>query len=120
MKTHKDLEVWKRALAYVTIIYKSTQSFPSEERYGLTSQIRRSAVSIPSNLAEGAARNSKKEWSYFLYIALGSASELETQLLIAMNLGFISPEKNDTLQTELATISKMIYGLIKFNKVTRG
>jgi four helix bundle protein len=116
MKTHKDLEVWKRSLVFVTVIYKSTQSFPGEERYGLTSQIRRSAVSIPSNIAEGAARNSKKEWVQFLYIALGSASELETQLLIAMNLGFITSEENNTLQTELQKISKMTYGLIKFNK----
>jgi four helix bundle protein len=116
MKTHKDLEVWKKSLAFVTAVYKNTHSFPAEERYGLTSQVKRSAVSIPSNIAEGAARNSKKEWIEFLYIALGSASELETQLLIALNLGFITSEENNTLQSELETISKMIYGLIKFNK----
>ncbi len=116
MKTHKHLEVWKRSLIFVTTIYKNTHSFPSEERFGLTNQIRRAAVSIPSNIAEGAARNSTKEWIQFLYIALGSASELQTQLIIAKNLEFISTEENNTLQSELESIAKMIYGLIKFNK----
>jgi len=71
-KTHRDLEVWKRGISFVTTIYKLTGSFPKEELYGLTSQIRRAAISIPSNIAEGAARKSNKEFIHYLYIALGS------------------------------------------------
>jgi four helix bundle protein len=86
---HKDLEVWKLSINFVTSIYKKTNSFPKEEIYGLTSQIRRAAVSIPSNIAEGAARRNKTEFRQFLYIALGSAAELETQLIISGNLNFL-------------------------------
>ena len=78
IRNHKDLEVWKKSMDLVSNIYKITESFPNKELYGLTNQIRRAAVSIPSNIAEGAARNSKKEFIQFLYIALGSLSELET------------------------------------------
>ena len=113
MKTHKDLDVWKKAIAYVASIYKTTSSFPKEELYGLTSQIRRSAVSIPSNIAEGAARNHDSEFRQFLYIALASASELETQMIISEMLGFVNNEKSQELIIELNTISKMIQGLIK-------
>jgi four helix bundle protein len=87
MKTHKDLKIWKEAMDMVTSVYKITVLFPKEEVYGLTSQIRRSAVSVPSNIAEGAGRNSEKEIKQILHIALGSLSELETQLLIAHNIG---------------------------------
>ena len=89
-----------------------TRGFPQEEQYGLSSQIRRSAVSIPSNIAEGAARNSDKEYKQFLYISLGSASELETQLLIAENLGFVTVGTN--LQNEISAIRKMLTGLISY------
>lgn len=83
MKTHKDLDVWKKSVDFVTIIYKETQSFPKEELYGLTSQMRRAAVSIPSNIAEGSARQGNKELVQFLYIALGSVVELDTQLIMS-------------------------------------
>lgn len=88
--THKDLDVWKLGIDLVERTYSLTKSFPKEEIYGLTSQIRRSAVSISSNIAEGAARNSKKEFLQFLYISLGSLSELETQLIIAQRLGYLT------------------------------
>ena len=88
--THKDLEVWKKAMDLVTHIYALTSQFPKEELYGLTSQIRRSAISIPSNIAEGAARQSRKEFIQFLHIASGSVSELETQVLLAARMGFVS------------------------------
>ncbi len=91
MKTHHDLDVWNKAIDYVTIIYKITSVFPKCELYGITSQIRRSAISIPY-IAEGAARHTVKEFYHFLSISLGSLSELETQLLIAKNLDYI---KND-------------------------
>jgi four helix bundle protein len=86
MKTHKDLKVWQESIRLVTTIYDKTKSFPKDEIFSLTSQIRRCAISIPSNIAEGAARESNKEFIRFLYIAQGSISELDTQLLIAYNL----------------------------------
>jgi four helix bundle protein len=113
MKTHKDLDVWKKAIEFVISIYKITKSFPKEELYGLVSQIRRSAVSIPSNIAEGAARNHDKEFLQFLYIALASSSELETQLIIANNLGFMDDAISKEIIDELNIISKMLQGLIK-------
>ena len=108
MKSHKDLVVWKNAISLVTAIYVASQEFPSSECYGLTSQIRRAAVSVPSNIAEGAARGSKKEFTRFLRIALGSLSEIETQLLIAANLTYL----NDTeeLDAEITQIRKMLLG----------
>ena len=113
MKTHKDLNVWKRAIAFVTYIYKTTEKFPKSELYGLSSQLRRAAVSIPSNIAEGAARNHDKEFLQFLYIALSSSVEVETQLIISHNLGFITKSELEELIEELDTIGKMIQGLIK-------
>ncbi|MGV0926013.1 four helix bundle protein [Empedobacter sp. ULE_I145] len=116
MKTHKDLDVWKKSVDFVTIIYKETQSFPKEEIYGLTNQIRRSAVSISSNIAEGVARNSDKEFIHFLYIALGSLMELDTQLLISKNINFISDSDYIILQAKIEEIGKIFNGLIKYRK----
>lgn len=116
MKTHKDLEVWKKAIEFVTVIYEQTQSFPKEEIYGLTSQMRRAAISIPSNIAEGAARKSDKEFVQFLYIALGSLVELDTQLIIGSNLEYINKEKFNTFQQQLDEIGKMLNGLISYRK----
>ena len=116
MKTHKDLKVWQESIELVTIIYDKTKSFPKDELFSLTSQIRRCAISIPSNIAEGAARESNKEYIRFLYIAQGSISELDTQLLIAKNLNFVSKEDHSRLTEKLAEIRKMLSGLIKFRK----
>lgn len=112
MKTHKDLDVWKKSIEFVSEIYQVTSSFPKEELYGLTSQIRRAAISIPSNISEGAARNHKKEFKQFLYISLSSCSEIETQIIIARNLGYIKLSQNNIL-SKLEIISKMLQGLIK-------
>lgn len=112
MRPHKNLKVWKKAIELITRIYEITGSFPVDEKFGLISQIRRSAISIPSNIAEGAARNSKKEFIQFLSIAQGSTSELETQLIISNNLGFLKNEEMGLLN-ELDEISRMIIGLIK-------
>ncbi|MGA1847606.1 four helix bundle protein [Deferribacter abyssi] len=109
VKSHKDLDVWKKSMDLATEIYKITKSFPKEEMYGLTSQIRRAVVSISANIAEGAARNSKKEFIQFLYISLGSLAELETELLIAKNIGYL---KNDSIFEEIKIIRKMLLGLI--------
>ena len=115
MKSHKDLIVWQKNMSLVKRLYEVTQTFPQEELFGITSQMRRAAVSIPSNIAEGYGRIYDKETVRFLSIALGSASELETQLLICDQLGFIkNPELGEllTLNTEilrmLASLSNKI------------
>ena len=113
VRTHRDLDVWKKSIDFVTIVYKTTESFAKSEIYGLTSQIRRSAVSIPSNIAEGATRKNKTEFKQFLYIALSSAAELETQLIIAKNLNYIEDNEFEVLLKELCAISRMTQGLIK-------
>ena len=113
MRTHKDLEVWKRSIEFVSRIYKITEFFPREEMFGLTSQLRRASVSIPSNIAEGAARNGKVVFRYFLYVSLSSAAEVDTQLIVAKNLGYIDKEDFTALLTELEIISKMLQGLIR-------
>ncbi len=99
-------------MSIVTEIYQLTKQFPDEEKFGLSSQLRRAAVSIPSNIAEGAARSSNKEFIHFLYISLGSLSELETQLLIANNLEYCQFD-NDIIEN-LVGIRKMLLGLIKY------
>lgn len=113
MKTHKYLEVWKRSIQMVTKIYKETTNFPKEELYGITSQIRRSAISVPSNIEEGAGRNYPKEFIQFLHISMGSLAELETQLIIANNLDYLSNEVFYKLNTLLIEIRSQLSGLIK-------
>ena len=113
MNSHKDLDVWKKAINFVSDIYKITESFPNSELFGLTNQIRRAAVSIPSNIAEGAARTSQKEFNQFLSVALGSSAEVETQLLIALNLQFISTDRYKELTVKIDDIRKMLIGLKK-------
>ncbi len=113
-KTHKDLDVWKFGMDLVVSIYKYTENFPEKEKFGLTSQIRRSSISIPSNIAEGAGRSSRQDYVRFLYISLGSASELETQIEIAKSLGYI--DNNKDLQNKLNSIRKLLIGLIKYQK----
>jgi len=116
-KTHKDLDVWKNGIHLVTEVYKLTSSFPKEEIYGLTSQVRRSAVSIPSNIAEGAARNHVKEYIQFLYIALGSLSELETQFIIAQNLSYIDMQTLESIINNLNQIRAQLVGLLKYLEI---
>ena len=110
-KPHHRLDVWKRSLELVTKIYKVTALFPDEEKFGLVSQMRRAAVSIPSNIAEGAGRSSGKQFAYFLDIAQGSISELETQILISQNLRFLSSSQVEPLLHEMGEISRMVLGL---------
>ncbi|GAB6072764.1 four helix bundle protein [Venenivibrio stagnispumantis] len=113
MKTHKDLDIWKESIELVKMIYEITAKFPKEEIYGLTAQIRRCAISVPSNIAEGAARNSKKEFIQFLYIALGSLSELDTQLIISKSLGYLNKEHENLFEI-IEKIKSKILGLIKY------
>ena len=114
LKTHKDLDVWKKSMDLVNNIYLLSNGFPDVEKYGLTNQIRRCAVSIPFNIAEGAARNTEKEFIQFCYIAMGSLSELETQLMIAERLNY--GQYFDILE-QLVEIRKMLLGLIKHLKL---
>lgn len=111
MNNFKELKVWQKAIDLVTVIYKNTHSFPKEEIYGLTSQIRRAAVSIPSNIAEGAGRVSSGDFKHFLNIARGSSFELETQLIIGLNLGYLEKSDFDNLISVLDEIQRMITGL---------
>src|SRR5210317_1293844 len=101
MKNLKKLKVWQKGIELVVDIYKSTNTFPKEEMYGLTSQIKRSAISIPSNIAEGSGRGSDKDFNRFLDIALGSSFELETQLIITKELEFLSQEDFSKISTSL-------------------
>lgn len=116
--THKNLDAWKESINLTIEIYKLTKSFPKDEIYGLTSQMRRSVVSIPSNIAEGCARQTEKETIQFLHISLGSIAELETQLIIAKELDYINA-LNEILD-KLVRARKLIIGLIKFYKVKKG
>ncbi len=108
---HYKLEAWKLAMGLVRNVYTLTQTFPKEEMFGLTSQLRRAAVSIPSNIAEGAARAGQKEFAQFLNVARGSLSELETQLLISSDLGYIKPD--DLIFELVDQVSRLITGLHK-------
>jgi four helix bundle protein len=116
VKTHKDLDVWKNSIDFVTDIYKLTETFPKSEYYGLTSQIRRSSVSIPSNIAEGAARAHDKEFLQFLNISLGSLAETETQLIISRNLQFTDNDTYEIYSSKLGIIRSQIIGLMKYLK----
>lgn len=113
MSNHKELLVWQSAMELVEKIYTLTRDFPKEERFGLIAQMRRASVSIPSNIAEGAGRNSKRYFSNFLNFARGSTCELETQILIACKLGYLSSEKTKELNIHVIRIQKMIYRLIE-------
>ena len=111
MRPHERLDVWNKSIELVMSVYKATEGFPRDERFGLTSQIRRAAVSIPANIAEGAARDSQKEFVHFLSNAQGSASELETEWLIAHKLGYLAKEAHDDIRRELDSVGRMIFGL---------
>lgn len=113
MNDFRKLSIWNRSIELATNIYKVSSSFPKSECYGLTSQIRRSVVSISSNIAEGAGRNSNKDFARFLSIAYGSACELETQMIIAKNLSYLSSENFSQLIQALDEIQKMIFTLEK-------
>ena len=112
MKGHKDLDVWKKSMDLVVEIYNITKKFPTNEIYGLSSQIKRAAISVPSNIAEGAGRKGEKEFIQFLYIGLGSLAEIETQLILAKRLNFVS-EIEVTLEN-IDKIKQMLNGLIRY------
>ncbi len=113
IRSYRDLEVWKRGVDLVELIYKLTQSFPSEEKFGLTSQLRRAAVSISSNIAEGWGRDSTKDYVRFVRIARSSLFEIETQLIIAHRLGYLSEDALRASLQETEVESKMLLSLIR-------
>ncbi len=112
-KSYRDLEVWQRSMQLAKRIYQVTRSFPNDERFGLTNQLRRASVSIPSNLAEGHARFGSGEFSRFISIAMGSVAEIETQILLSTELGYLRTELSSELMADLETIGKMLRGLAK-------
>ena len=107
MHQFKELLIWKKSRYFCSEIYSITSSFPSDEKFGITNQLRRASVSIPSNIAEGSSRNSNKDFARFLEIAIGSGYEIETQLLIASDLEFLKLEKLEELLISLDEIIKM-------------
>ena len=111
MRGYRDLETWQRAMELVKAVYVATRHFPKDETYGLTSQLRRAAVSIPSNIAEGRGRNSRKELHHFLGQARGSLAEVETQLEIAKILGYLDPASASTLLSAADQLGRMLTGL---------
>jgi len=113
IRNFKDLKIWQRGVELVKLIYVITNSFPADEKYGLVSQMRRSAVSVPSNIAEGFMRRHNKEYKQFLYIVLGSLAELETQIIISKELNFITAEPYTSTLSAIDELNKMTTGLIK-------
>ena len=113
LKNYKELNVWQKSYKLCLHIYKVTKRFPKDEMYGLTSQIRRSAVSIPSNIAEGYGRKTTLEYVRFLYIAYGSVCELETQTMISGDLGYVEKERLQELREEIGDVERMLKAMIK-------
>src|SRR5438067_11830225 len=119
MKDFRDLKVWEKAHKLTIEIYRATSSFPAEERYGLTSQIRRSSASIRANIAEGCGRRGHGDFQRFLQIAMGSASELQYHLLLAKDLGFISLDKHTTFDAAVVEVKRMLASLIQKVEIER-
>ncbi len=113
---YTELEVWKSSRALVKQVYLLSSSFPKEELYALTNQVKRCSVSIPSNIAEGLGRQSNKETIHFLYISKGSIYELETQLFLAFDLNYLSKDKLDSIMEEITTCKKLLNGFINYFK----
>jgi four helix bundle protein len=112
VRSYKDLVAWQKSMDLVAAVYRASQGFPKEENFGLVSQIRRAAVSVPSNIAEGHARTSKKEFQYFLSNARGSLAELETQLTIAHQLAYIDETGINQLLDRLGEVGRILNGLL--------
>ena len=113
IRTFRDLVAWQKSVALVTGVYQRTRVFPKEEMYGLVSQMRRAAVSIPSNVAEGFGRHSTNEYVRFLQISMGSLFELETQLEIAQNLGYLEPKQYEALEEDCREVERILSALIQ-------
>jgi len=113
MQRFTDLKVWQRSHALTLDLYRTTATFPDAERFGLTSQIRRAATSVPANIAEGSKRTTRKDYARFLNVAEGSAAELEYLMILAKDLGLIAANRSDALCAEIQEIARMLFGLRK-------
>ena len=113
IRNFNDLKIWQRGIELVKMVYRVTSTLPAVEKYGIVSQMRRSAVSVPSNIAEGFMRRHNKEYRQFLYIALGSLAELETQIIISKELNFLTTEHYTSMLSAIDELNKMTTGLIK-------
>jgi len=111
---HKDLDAWKVSMMLAKLVFQETKSFPKNEQFGMTSQMRRAAVSVPVNIAEGSARKGDKEFIQFLHIALGSLAELETLTILAADFEYSSDKQKDSLLEQITISSKLVYGMIKY------
>jgi four helix bundle protein len=112
VRSYRDLKAWQEALVLVRLVYAATQDWPKHEQFGLTNQIRRAVVSVPSNIAEGQGRRTPREFRHHLSIAYGSLMEVETQVLIAVDLSYLTPEQSEVLLQRSATVGRLINGLI--------
>ena len=121
MHNFKELKVWQEARTLVKAVYTLSKAFPDEERFGLTNQVRRAVISIPSNIAEGCGRKTDKDFCHFLYVSQGSSFELETQLILAMDLEYISEETFNEIEIAVTKVQKMLNGLINSieNKISK-
>ncbi|WP_420457186.1 four helix bundle protein [Rubrivirga sp.] len=113
MRDFRTLQVWQKAHACTLAVYDATRDFPSSERFNLTDQLRRSAVSVPSNIAEGCGRHSDADQARFVQIAVGSATEMDYQLLLARDLGYLSPERYQALSSQAEEVRRMLIGFLK-------
>src|SRR5205809_7981352 len=111
VRGYKDLRVWQKGMELAKLVYELTRTFPSEEKFGLISQMRRAAVSVPSNLAEGQARNTTGEFAQFISYAEGSLAELDTQIVLSVELGFLTLEKAHLCSEQIAELRRMLNGL---------
>lgn len=119
VKSYQDLDVWMKGMALVKGTYKATVRFPGDEKFGLVNQMRRAAVSIPSNIAEGHARSGAGEFKHFISITLGSVAELETQIILSVDLGYLDDATSDNLLQQLDVLGKMLQGLKKALTIRR-
>jgi four helix bundle protein len=113
LKNYKELKVWQKSYQLCLEVYRVTKWFPGEEKYGLTSQIRRAAISVPSNIAEGYGRKTTREYIRSLYLAYGSNCELETQVLLSSDLGYMKAQEKERLQGNIEEVERMLKALIK-------
>jgi four helix bundle protein len=118
-KPHKKLVLWQKAIGFVVLVYEVTKSFPREEEFGLKSQLRRAAVSVPSNVAEGLSRKTAKDKLHFLNLVQASLSEIDAQIEVSLSLGFISKESSDKLDDALSEVERLLNGLMKSIRVVK-
>jgi four helix bundle protein len=110
MRVHENLEVWKKAIDFIVLIYRFTEDFPKEERFGIVSQIRRAAVNVAAKIADGAARSDRREKLYLINLAQSSTSEVETELVVSNRLGYLTKEDFDMLMSKAEELGRMMYG----------